>query len=172
MILVAGVGIIFFSKEFCKRISNQRYFQLVNGKLSLLIVLFILLLSSPQIMSSIKYPTNNPEYSPSDYTKPIQVIKKDIKFHAIKNPVVVLRKYYFTFMADLPGLAIPYTSYEGLVKYCKLNKAAYLFLSYSNIKKYPFLKNFQEKNTPDFILLYHSSSEVSELIELYKFISN
>ena len=171
MILIAGLGIVFIFNETIKQISNEKIFKLLKRLLLFFILTFIISVSITQIRSVIKNPTSNSDYSPEDYLKPIQIIKQDIKFHNIKDPIVVLRKFYFTYMAGLQELRIPFTNYKGLVNYCRLNSVDYLFLNYHDVESYPFLKEFKENNRPDFKLLYRSPSKVPE-IELFKIITN
>jgi hypothetical protein len=65
---------------------------------------------------------------------------------------------------------LPYTNYEGLVKYCQLNHVDFLYLKHSLVKKYPFFQAFmQEIPPPHFDLLYRAIDTHRGNIELYSF---
>lgn len=171
MIIVAGIGLVFLSNGIIRNIPNYKFARLLEGKLSFMMILMVILTSFSWINSTIKNPTINVEYSPKDYYEPIRIIKEDVKVNSLINPIVVSRKAYFTYMADLPRLDIAFTDYEGLVKYCYLNGITYLFLQYKNLPGYPFIEQFENEKTPSFKVLYHGTDSSGGKIELYKFLN-
>ena len=172
IMIVAGCGVVFLSNYILKILSNFKYSSWLQGKISFAILIFSVLASYTLLSSTIKKPTSNEEYNPKDYAKPIEIVRTDVKKKSIVSPVVVSRKSYFAYMSNLEPLEIAYTDYKGLLRYCQLNNVSYLFLDYRNIKDYPFLDSFENKEVNNFKILYRGIDFFGSKIELYEFLSN
>ncbi|NIV31480.1 MAG: hypothetical protein GWN58_18915 [Anaerolineae bacterium] len=74
------------------------------------------------------------------------------------------------YFAEGRHLYLPYTDYEGLVKYCDLNYVDFLYLKHRRVERYPFFEAFiQGSSPPDFALLYRGVDAYGEGLGLYRF---
>lgn len=168
MMLLEGVGIAYLSEVILNVNNyNKRFPFLERGLPFLFLVVSLACFVSP-FWKSIQSPSSNREYSPEDFKEPLAIIKKENETNQPKTTKIAARKWYFSYMADAANIALPYTDYDGLVRYCYLNGVDYLFLQYQDIEEYPFLERFKKSETPDFHLLYASDNSVENHIELYR----
>ncbi len=169
MMLIGGVGIVYLSEVILDMNSYYagRFPFLKKGLPFLFLVVLLVCFVSP-FWKSIQSPTSNREYSPEDFKEPLAIIKKENETNQSKTTRIAVRKGYFTYMADTTPIPLPYTDYDGLVRYCYLNGVDYIFLEYNVIREYPFLERFKKRETPDFQLLYASDNSVENHIELYR----
>ena len=169
VIILSGIGF----KELCSgivsSIKNEKLYSLLKNKIDLIFIILMIFFSLGWFNDALRHPSQNSEYSLENFKQPLLILKKDIKKNNIKNPKISSRKNYFPYYANIDEFSLPYTDYDKLVNYFRLNDGNYLFLEYQHISNYPFVKNFQDQNTPDFILLYSGYNDKSNKIELYRF---
>jgi hypothetical protein len=63
---------------------------------------------------------------------------------------------------------LPYTDYQGLVHYLRVNHVQYLFLESWQIEGYPFLASFSQRSPRDFVLLDRVNDTKGRETELYR----
>jgi hypothetical protein len=176
MILVAGIGVYKFSLDIENSMGSIKLLHLFENEIAFLIICLMIFLSLDWLNDSLRHPSQNNQYDYSEFVKPISILKNDIKERKIEDPKLLSRHPYFPYFADVEALAIPYTDYNGLVKYCTLNKANYLLLNFTNsdgvLESDPFVKNFIDNNAPDFVMMYSGKKENGKNIadfDLYRF---
>ncbi len=187
IMLIEGIGIMFLSNLILEKVNLGARFLFLRKYLPLFIVMILLLCVAVPICVTLKTPSSdinrkisplmgnlNSSFEPRYIEKPLsifQIIQKS-NMEKGKKPKVVSRKSYFPYKANAVRVMIPYTDYDGLVRYSQLNDVDYLFLDYGFIKDYPFLDRFQKGNVPDFQRLYSAPrySSGKGLIELYRYI--
>ena len=112
----------------------------------------------------------NEEYDPRDLTEAVAALNSDRKQSKAEAPNVIARKQYFTYAAKSNYVPIPYTDYDGLVKYCELNDVDYVFLNYDYLSGYPFLNQIDSEFEKDFNSVFSSSENyLAQRIDLFRF---
>jgi 4-amino-4-deoxy-L-arabinose transferase-like glycosyltransferase len=170
MMLMGGVGIVYLSEVILDVNNYARRFPFLEKGLPFLFLVILLACFVSPFWKSIQSPTSNREYSPDDFKEPLAIIQKENETNQAKTRRIAARKGYFTYMTNATQVPLPYTDYEGLVRYCNLNEVDYIFLEYKVIREYPFLERFRKGETPDFQRLYAAgNSSFGSTIELYRF---
>ena len=142
--------------------------------ISLMIVATVFITMFPQTLKLkeliLDEDTINREYRPSDYDQVIRILKNDASLQNLKlsEAKISSRKHYISFYSGLERVRIPYTEYNELVYYLKLNSVNYLFLDYRKLKLYPFLDSFNKDVSSDFTLLFDGVNWRNDNIRLYR----
>jgi hypothetical protein len=112
----------------------------------------------------------NSEYRPDELREPVRVIKHIEKNKLLRSPNIAARKNYLAYYAGGNPFPTPYTTYEGLARYCHINNIDFLYLQHRLLRDYPFLAIFSGSNSaPHFSLLHQSKDHCGGNIELYRF---
>jgi hypothetical protein len=70
-------------------------------------------------------------------------------------------------------VALPFTDLKGLRTNLGINPSDFLFLEYTNLANFPFLKDFAGPVRPDgFQLLYRKDTPANGRLELYRVLPN
>ena len=167
LLLVEGIGVVYLyrSTSSIKKIFAVRF---------LVILLFLFHLAAVSfypLMKEYRHPnTYHPDYDPNDFKEPVKIARQIATNDYQHSFNVSARKMYFAYFAGGLQIPIPYTTYQGLVKYCELNKIDFVFLQHRLISGYPFLSDFiNKRKQADFSLLYSSIDRWGGKIELYRF---
>lgn len=169
MMLVEGIGIVYLARLLTAKMTLNPY-----GNIAKNVLTFIFLFAvCGYFIAPFKHiyfyqPRYNPEYNPAIILKSAAVIKDVIQKDALKFSKIVDRKMYLPFYGDINGAPLPYTNYEGLVQYCKLNNVDFLFLRYNLIKEFPFLSTFYNRSKINEFELLYSEMDDYGLNELYR----
>ncbi len=168
MMLMEGIGIVYLSDKLLEvHKEGYRFKQIVP------IILFIILIavSAKPLIDTFRPRHYNREYSLTELKEPISIVKQISKHEQLALPVIVAQRGYLAYYSNGEKLYVPYTNYDGLVKYCELNKADFLYLKYKRIKKYPFYEAFLKNRHPtNFKLLYNGIDATGGKIELYRYL--
>lgn len=166
LFVFSGIGISYLSDQINLLIKNKKLYSLSVKYLALFIFLSIPLSSASLIEHSLQNLPMNREYSYNDIIKAIDAIKNEkIDF---SNSLIVSRKNYFPFYAGIKRTDLPYTSYEKLLRYMKLNNAKYIFFQSNEIENYPYAKQFLASEQTDFILRYQAQDKYNHQLFLYE----
>lgn len=171
IVLISGVGVSELSVLIENSIREKKV-NFLKNRVAFLLIGIMIVSSLGLLNDSLRHPVQNNEYDINVYSKPISILKNDIIQNRIADPKVITRKFYFTYFTGTEGIDMPYTEYDNLVTYAKLNNANYLFLEYDHLENYPFLKRFEDEDHRDFLQLFSGNDERGKKIELYKFVSN
>jgi hypothetical protein len=169
MMLVEGIGIVYLARLLAAKMTVNSY---VNTAKIVLIFIFLFAVcgyfKAPFKHIYFYQPHDNPEYNPVIIQKSAAVIKEAIHKDALKFPKIVDRKTYLPFYAGIDSIPLPYTNYEGLVKYCRLNNVDFLFLRHNLINQFPFVSTFNDRSKIDEFELLYSEKDDYGLNELYQ----
>lgn len=168
IMIVSGVGLNELSKLIENSIRNTKFISFLKGKVTIILIAIMLLISISWMNNSLRHPSTNNEYDPDNYIKPLSILKNDMNSNKTVETKLVARKMYFSYFGNIEGLTIPYTDYSGLLKYCNLNHVSYIFLEYKHLKKYPFLINFETGEHTNLICLYNGFDQENNKIELFR----
>lgn len=166
IMLMEGVGIFYLSD---KLLENTNFYL---GKYILpFIFLFCLVgASAVSLLNTFRPPSFNGEYSLSELKEPMSIINKISEKELLISPVIASRKGYLAYFTGGKQVCVPYIDYEGLVKYCELNKVYFLYLKHELLVTYPFMADFLRDQPPrDFVLIYSGVDPYGKKIELYRF---
>ena len=170
IILMEGFGIVYLSKRLLEFHNNGSW-----RKHILPFMLFFILIgvSVVPLLKTFRPPHFNKEYSPVELKEPIAIVKKITEKELKRPPIISAQRGYLSYFASGKQVFVPYTHYEGLVKYCHLNNVDFFYLKHSRLNNYPFFKAFfQNSPPPDFVLLYSGVDAYGGKIELYRFQGN
>jgi hypothetical protein len=167
IIIVEGIGIEFLSKRLLA------IFNLDSKKIIYIYIAFLIsliLLSAIPIRKALKSQSHNYEYSPSELKEPIRLLNEDSNARSLKAPIVTSERAYIAYLSGIKHIPLPFTTYDGLVKYCDLNNVNYLYLKYKRVIHHPFYEKFIDNPPPpDFSLIYSGVGSRGGEIELYRF---
>lgn len=168
--LIAGLGVGYVIQA----LSKDEVLGYKKQAVFLLVVLSVIVLPwvFPAYKASAKLPNFNKEYSPQELREPSSIVKKIAAAELKTSPIVVALNTYIAFYSDGRGLPMPYTDYQGLVRYCELNNVDFLYLKHQAVSRrdLPFYERFlNEKNTPGFDRLYSGVDSSGGKVELYRF---
>lgn len=169
LIIVAGIGLKYSSDTVENWLKEKRFGFLLKDKVHLVLIGVMIFITLSSLNDSLRHPTFNSAYSAGEFNEAIYALKNDINKNKISDPMVVARKLYFPFYAGVDGIEIPFTDYNGLINYCKLRKANYVYLNSKELKTFPFLQVFDENKAADFDLIYEKTVNDNKKIELYRF---
>jgi len=165
--LLSGIGISFLSTKVIQSIDNEKIKSLSGKYLAFFLFLLIPFSSLTPIYTSLKNPAMNREYSPTDLSNSINALRKSSndKFEEL---IIISRKNYFPYYAGNKRVDLPFTTYEKLVRYARLNKANYIYLQSNEIENYPYGPLFLKNKTPDFELVYSAKDKNGQKVFLYR----
>lgn len=85
-------------------------------------------------------------------------------------PVIVARKTYLGYYADAKTVLIPHTDLAGLLRFCKLNDADFLFIDHGKLAGYPFLVELGTARWREHFELLHETTDpdTESLLSLYQ----
>lgn len=170
IMLMEGFGIVYLSQSLLQSRNDGPM-----GKRVLSFVFFFILIavSAIPLLKTFRPPHFNKEYSPVELKEPVAIVKKIAQKELKRPPIISAQRAYLSYFAGGKQVFVPYTHYEGLVKYCQLNNVDFLYLKHSRVNKYPFFKAFSQNSPPsDFVLLYSGVDAYGGKIELYCFQGN
>jgi hypothetical protein len=84
------------------------------------------------------------------------------------SPKIAGRKQYIAYYAGGTPVPLPYTDYDGLVRYLHSNEVTYLYLERAQLGSYPFLTTFDQRAPADFALLDRQVDAAGRVSELYR----
>jgi len=166
MLLVAGIGVDFLWRSVIVGDNRPTIFRFT---LLAVMLLFVIAGWESQIRESFSPPTHNREYSLTELKEPMDIIKSETAEWE-RQPIISARKGYLSyFLGTTKNALLPYSNYEQLVTYTTLNQVDYIYLKYSLIKDFPFLKVFQTgAYKRDFERLYRGVDAGGDPLELYR----
>ncbi len=168
IILVEGIGVTYFLEAIGKTTRLCLFQKSILLFLSLFFIIAPFVISLKHVYA--EQPVLNREYDPVIIKKYEQIIKTVAVDDNIAEPLIVSKKPYLPYYAHIRGLLMPYTDYEGLVTYCKINSVDFLCLRHHLMKKYPFISVFKKKDIlPEFMLLSYDEDQSGGVTELYRF---
>lgn len=167
--LVEGIGIVYLSRALLGENGHS------NVKKYLLPILFVLVLAVcwvvPLNVALRRAPEYNVDYSLNELKQPVKIIKNVAARELHRRPVVTSQRRVIEYFVDGKHYYLPYTDYEGLVKYCDLNNIDFIYLKYNRLKDYPFMNKFLNCETgSELNLIYSGLDAFGDKIELYRFI--
>lgn len=116
-----------------------------------------------QAMPSYSY-----EYNPATIQKYARLIREYSRAHSIDAPKVCSRRIHLRYYAGVEGIHLPYTDYEGLLRYLRLNGVDFLFLEYRFLSNRPFLRSFTNgEQHGDLELIDRQLDDYGRPVELY-----
>jgi len=167
ILFIEGIGIVYVAQRLPHRFRSSRLRLLAST--SIIFLTLVAVWALPFFRIYLKPAWSNWEYSPVYLQEPIRIVK-EIGREAQLETRIVARKSYLGYFADAKTVALPYTDYEGLVRYCELNNIDLLFLQHRLLASHPFLEKFTKGNPPlDFTLLHREVDGSGRRIELYSF---
>jgi len=156
MMLVEGIGIVHISHRLLA--SRNLY---PKGRYVLPALLLAVLIGASAFVlrdETLDPPKSHFAYSPKDLEPSAEIIKNFSIQHSKRSPVIVAQWPFLAYYSNGIPVRLPFTDYEGLVKYCYLNHVDFLYLHYGTVKNHPFLVAFREKNHDGkFELLYRGT---------------
>ena len=112
----------------------------------------------------------NVDYNPERIGRIASIVREAAEKEGVGDPSIVLRKMYLAYYAGMRHLAMPWTDFSGLVKYCEENDATYLFLTHRVLEEHPLLEAFRRAAPPErFELLHRERDDFGGLLEVYRF---
>ena len=173
IMLIEGIGVFHVSESLSLSI-NRSYMKYV---ISIIIIFMILVPSSMTLYKMYKNELMTDEtdqyYSnKANYQDFVSVIRNISENEIKRKPIILGRTPHIGFFADGDFVFMPYTDYNGLVRYSRLNDVDFVFLQYRFIGEFPFLERFIEINTPEFNKIFEKMDFQGEKIQLYQFIKN
>ena len=165
--LTEGLGIVYLNRILLQ--GYQHYF-LTKHVLAFIFLFGLIGAWSLPILKTFRPPDHNTEYGPAELRGPIAIVKKMEENELQRTPVIASQRGYLAHSVEGKQVYLPYTDYQGLVKYCDLNNVDILYLKHRRVKKYPFSQAFlQDATNIDFVLLYTGLDPYGEKVELYRF---
>ena len=168
MMLIEGIGIAYVARAVSTLWSQ------IKVRKNILSLVFLGLLVVPSVLPLYWLftapPTFNGEYSPGALREPIRIVKNIADTELRRPATLSARKGYVIHYADAKPAALPYTSIDGLVKFCELNGVDFVFLEHRLIQGYPFLDAFTGgKTPPGFVLLHEGIDPFGGKLQLFRF---
>jgi len=167
LMLLSGIGIYYLSNKINDIIINEKLKSFSSKYLAFVLFLLIPLSSTTMVYSSLKNPQANLEYSSTDLHKSIEALRQSAGGN-ISQTIIISRKNYFPYYSGCKRVDLPFTTYDKLVGYAKLNKANYLYFQSTEIENYPYGQLFLDSNAPDFRLVYSTRDKNGQKVFLYK----
>jgi hypothetical protein len=167
MFLVAGIGVVAVCE---KLLGAQRPASILPGTLAATVTLLVVAGWAFPLRAALNPPVFNKEYSVQEMRQSADAIAQ---FAAESNELplrfVARRSYIMNYADSLEYLDLPYTDYEGLVRYFALNRADLLYLNHE-FPAFPFADSFDGfPDTADFTLLYVGEDAEGRKSALYAF---
>lgn len=165
--LTEGVGIVYLNRILLQ--GHERYF-LAKHVLPFIFLFGLIGSWGLPLLKSFRPPDYNHEYSPAELREPIAIVKEMEENELQRTPIIASERGYLAHFVEGKQVYLPYTDYEGLVKFCELNNVDVCYLKHKRVAKYPFFQAFSKNKTNiDFVLLYSGLDTHGEKLELYRF---
>ena len=170
LILFQAVGAVYIARFIVGKL-RVRY--LKEYMVSVVLVVSSLMFAIKPLYATLMHPPEeNRSYGAEEIKKPVRVLLDLKKNELDRKPIVVASKHYLAYFSGSTRLYMPYTDYDGLVEYLHLNNADVLYLTYTQLKRYPFMERFRVgEDLEEFTLLYDGADSKGNKIQLYRFIN-
>jgi hypothetical protein len=163
MLLVAGIGVVALAERLREWARAPRSVApWATGGL-----LFAAGLWIPDLREAFHRETCNGEYCVATMERVSSIVRAG-EVKGGPAPRISARKQYLAYFADGIAAPLPYTDYQGLVHYLRVNHVQYLFLESWQIEGYPFLASFSQRSPRDFVLLDRVTDTKGRETELYR----
>jgi hypothetical protein len=169
MCLVAGIGIVFVSEELVRNYDRN---SMVHYGLPVLFLFAVVATWALPLRNVFNPADYNRDYSPAELREPLRILNNIAENELRRAPIVLAQRSYIAYFLEGPRFDIPYTNYQGLVKYCELNEVEFIYFSHRQIShhKYPFFEDFTSGHAlADLALVYTGVDAYGEKVELYRF---
>jgi hypothetical protein len=169
MFLVAGIGVVYASEAFAGKYEKKYIVQ--YSFLAFFLFAMIAVWVMP-LRNTFRQTHYNRDYSLATLKEPLRILKNIAENELGRAPNVLAQRSYIAYFLGGTRLDLPYTDYQGLVKYCELNEVEFFYFSHRQIRegKYPFLVAFTSGSAlADFALLHTGLDDYGEKVELYRF---
>ena len=168
VLLVAGIGIVALSETLARSTRNPS--RRKSGAIAGLLVLMTLAGWALDLSRAFHTPASNWQYSPKELEQPITLIREVAATHPERRPRLASRWAYLALYADAQFVHMPYTDFDGLVRYFELNDVDLLYLAPPRTSEYPFIEKFADGSSEErFTLLYRGQNAQGEPVSLYRF---
>lgn len=165
MFLVAGIGVV----AVCERILGaRRPDSVLPGALATAVTLLAAAGWAYPLRAALNPPDSNREYSKQEMQQTASAIAQ-FSADRGRSPlrVVTRRAYIVNYAEGLEFLDMPYTDYEGLVRYSDLKQADLLYFNHE-LPSFPFADEFDGfSDTPHFSLLFAGEDAKGRQFALY-----
>jgi hypothetical protein len=168
--LLQGIGIVWICEMAAQAGSLRLQSRYLAMGLSILLVIVMAIGFAKPLRAALLPPRADREYALDDFAAPVEILQAKQMALAEAPAKVAGRKGYLAYLANAPSAFLPYTDYAGLVEYCRFNRVGFVFIEYEELKDFPFLENFANRQTPAFELLYEGRSKLHGIFELYRFL--
>lgn len=166
--LTAGIGVVNITNSV---LHGYEKHSLLEKILPLLFLMTILAAWFFPLYKAINPPKSNAEYSPAELAEPIKILKTVAQNDLHRPPIITAQRHYISYFANGEHFYLPFTDYNGLVRFCNLNHVDFLYLKHSRVKAYPFFHTFhQHEPNNNFVLIYSGLDAGGRKVELYRFV--
>ena len=162
MLLVAGIGAVSLAARLSSW-AGRRQAALVAA----LLLLLVIGSWGPALGRAFRRQTCNYEYCVDTMARASQIARASGR-ELGRPPRVSARKQYLAYFSGGTAIALPYTDYDGLVRYLRANGADFVFLEKWMIGSYPFVADFGNRAPGDFTLLDREIDRQGRTSELYR----
>ncbi len=174
--LIEGIGIVYLSEKLLKSEPGS------SAKINAIAIAFLVILfgaSFAPFYKAIAKPLHIKDFKNyknyykvlESYREPATIIREISENELKRIPNIVTQKIHIAYVAEGSVLPMPYTDYDSLVHYSRINNADFLVILHTSIEKFPYKNNFLTKNSaPDFLLLYEGVDSDGNKMSLYRFI--
>jgi 4-amino-4-deoxy-L-arabinose transferase-like glycosyltransferase len=165
--LLEGIGIVYISRTL---LGENRHSYIKKYLLPILFLLVLIACWTVPLNESIRRPpSRNRDYSPSEIIEPVTIMKNIADRELQRPPIVTSQRRVIEYFVDGKHYYLPYTNYEGLIRYCDLNNIDFIYLKYNRLKNYPFLKKFLDGEIgTELKLIFSGIDAYGGKIELYQ----
>lgn len=171
MLLVAGVGIVSVAETLVEGVSTPIGKAVTVPTVALLMTGLAVASWAIPLWAAFNPPSASPHYSRSELQQPIRLVQQFAVAEAARRPRLMARWGFLALYSGAEGISMPYTDYEGLVRYSALNDIDLLYLTPST-DSYPFAATFAANAYDnDFVLLYRGVNAQAEPVSLYRFLA-
>jgi len=167
--LLQGIGIARLCARVAEASALRRYARFIMQGMPYLLFAVVLLGFVRPLRAALQPPRLNKEYALDDFTAPLHLVQRAQQETPLAPLKIAARTGYFAYVANAESAFVPYTDYAGVVSYFRFQNVDFFFLEYDELIGFPFLKNFEDGNTPDFKLLYEGNSKTHGVLRLYRF---
>jgi len=166
--LVGGIGIGYASHKIVE--SHSRFAE-AGPVLATLLLCATVVGWISGLRSTFNPPHYNSQYSLIELREPIRIVKTIAENELGRSPIITGEREYLAYFTGATQFYVPYTNYQGLVKYCELNDVDLLYMTHRRLRKFPFFEEFTKGRwLSDYALLYAGVDAYGEKVELYRFV--
>lgn len=167
IVVVAGIGLYSSISYILFEMNIDKLYRYLLTAFIFTLILSVWVTSLP---SALKRPAVNTEYDPQAIQKIAAVLKKESESE--RDIIFSAQKRYLQLYSDAGIIFAPFTDYNGLINFLKLNNINYLFLNHYHVRNYPFLEQFLlEEYDSHFILIKEMTDGNGNVLSLYKFLN-